>query len=492
MKTHIKQPQAVSHTIQSKSKAANQADMHSVLQKYAVAQRAEMPDEDELLQGKFDVAQREELDDEEIVQGKFSDTVQRAENSQFSIPNSQLNKTGIPDTMKSGFENMSGFSFDDVRVHYNSDKPAQLQALAYTQGSEVHIAPGQEKHLGHELGHVVQQKQGRVQPTMQMKGVSVNDDEGLEREADRMGERIVQRKLDTIQKYKEGSSFKYSDDESLAITKNTDNSKKFYAKQGTVDEENSRLKVVKLIKNGSITIDSLSLNKTLQYDSFTAEYKGRTSSDMVITSDCGRCARKVMGTENPTGRYYKSRGRYKTSSKDKPDLFKKEIVDKTLGNVDYIEDEKIKGIYKESETFRNEIGTDKTFRKARQVLQTADYDKIYKILCESKTLSAIIGVNEYAEPKVGQGYTISTGGNPIKGEEKNTWNFHWAGVVTESVDKKDKIILENYAVNIGGRNIDNNEWNFDIIGKKKDQSFHEKHKGTKQHGDSPTTMAVGI
>ena len=192
MKTHIKQPQAVSHTIQSKSKAANQADMHSVLQKYAVAQRAEMPDEDELLQGKFDVAQREELDDEEIVQGKFSDTVQRAENSQFSIPNSQLNKTGIPDTMKSGFENMSGFSFDDVRVHYNSDKPAQLQALAYTQGSEVHIAPGQEKHLGHELGHVVQQKQGRVQPTMQMKGVSVNDDEGLEREADGMEKKMMQ------------------------------------------------------------------------------------------------------------------------------------------------------------------------------------------------------------------------------------------------------------------------------------------------------------
>jgi len=99
------------------------------------------------------------------------------------------NKTGIPDTMKENFENMSGFSFDDVKIHYNSDKPAQLNALAYTQGNQVHIAPGQEKHLGHELGHVVQQKQGRVKPTMQLQGVGVNDDERLEREADAMGKK---------------------------------------------------------------------------------------------------------------------------------------------------------------------------------------------------------------------------------------------------------------------------------------------------------------
>jgi hypothetical protein len=46
---------------------------------------------------------------------------------------------------------------DGVRVEYNSDKPAQLGAKAYTQGSRVYIAPGQEKHLGHELGHVIQQ-----------------------------------------------------------------------------------------------------------------------------------------------------------------------------------------------------------------------------------------------------------------------------------------------------------------------------------------------
>ncbi len=101
------------------------------------------------------------------------------------------NRTGLPDSLKSGVEAMSGLSMDDVRVHYNSDKPAQLQAHAYTQGSDIHVAPGQEKHLAHEAWHVVQQKQGRVTPTFQMKaGIGINDDRTLESEADAMGAKL--------------------------------------------------------------------------------------------------------------------------------------------------------------------------------------------------------------------------------------------------------------------------------------------------------------
>jgi hypothetical protein len=102
------------------------------------------------------------------------------------------NNTGLPDNLKSGVENLSGESLDDVKVHYNSDKPAQLQAHAYAQGTDVHVATGQEKHLPHEAWHVVQQKQGRVQPTLQMKEkVNVNDDVSLEKEADEMGEKAM-------------------------------------------------------------------------------------------------------------------------------------------------------------------------------------------------------------------------------------------------------------------------------------------------------------
>lgn len=102
------------------------------------------------------------------------------------------NKTGIPTQMKDSIEQRSGLSFGDVRVHYNSPKPAQLNAHAYTQGNDIHIASGQERHLGHELGHVVQQKQGRVKPTMQMLGVDINDDAGLEAEADDWGSGALQ------------------------------------------------------------------------------------------------------------------------------------------------------------------------------------------------------------------------------------------------------------------------------------------------------------
>ncbi|MBB5636861.1 hypothetical protein HDE68_002774 [Pedobacter cryoconitis] len=103
------------------------------------------------------------------------------------------NNTGLPDNLKSGIENLSSYSLDDVKVHYNSDKPSQLQAHAYAQGTDIHLAPGQEKHLPHEAWHVVQQKQGRVEPTMQLKGqVNVNDDAGLEKEADVMGAKAFQ------------------------------------------------------------------------------------------------------------------------------------------------------------------------------------------------------------------------------------------------------------------------------------------------------------
>ena len=103
----------------------------------------------------------------------------------------QPNNTGMPDNLKSGIESLSGFSMDDVRVHYNSSKPATVQALAYTQGTDIHVAPGQEKHLPHEAWHVAQQMAGRVSPTTNINGMPVNDNAGLEHEADVMGEKAV-------------------------------------------------------------------------------------------------------------------------------------------------------------------------------------------------------------------------------------------------------------------------------------------------------------
>lgn len=95
--------------------------------------------------------------------------------------------------MEQGF----GADLSAVRVH-EGDHVSTLGALAYTQGTEIHFAPGKFdpdspeglQLIGHEVAHVMQQAQGRVAATAQAKGLAINDDRGLEREADELGLRV--------------------------------------------------------------------------------------------------------------------------------------------------------------------------------------------------------------------------------------------------------------------------------------------------------------
>ncbi|WP_230412420.1 eCIS core domain-containing protein [Undibacterium hunanense] len=141
------------------------------------------------VQAMMDKAMLQKAQDEESLQKKSTDRG----TAQFAAQAApQANHTGLPNQLKAGIESLSGMSMDHVKVNYNSGKPAQLNAHAYAQGSEIHVAPGQEQHVPHEAWHVVQQAQGRVRPTMQMKqGVAVNDDVGLEAEADVMGAKAL-------------------------------------------------------------------------------------------------------------------------------------------------------------------------------------------------------------------------------------------------------------------------------------------------------------
>ncbi|WP_343631197.1 DUF4157 domain-containing protein [Fluviicola sp.] len=173
MKTHANAKQVNSPSVQAKAK--NQANEGSILQAY-----------------KKGTAQLASMEEEEPVQGKF-ETAQLAAEEEEEPSQLKENKTGLPDNLKSGVENLSGQNMDDVKVHYNSSQPAALQAHAFAQGTDIHVAPGQEKHLPHEAWHVVQQKEGRVRPTKQLKeNASINDDPGLENEADVMGAKANQ------------------------------------------------------------------------------------------------------------------------------------------------------------------------------------------------------------------------------------------------------------------------------------------------------------
>lgn len=97
----------------------------------------------------------------------------------------------MPERLRRAIELLSGYYLGDVRVHASSGWPARVGARAFALGTDIHLAPGAEDALPHEAWHVVQQKQGRVEPTGRACGVAVNEDSGLEREAHVMGEQAA-------------------------------------------------------------------------------------------------------------------------------------------------------------------------------------------------------------------------------------------------------------------------------------------------------------
>jgi hypothetical protein len=112
-------------------------------------------------------------EEEELIQGKFASAELQPQLQQAP----RADNTGLPDQLKSGIESLSGLSLDVERVHFNSSQPAQLNA----QGSDIHLAQGQERHFLHETWHIAQQAQGRMQPKFQMlDGEAVKDDTQLD------------------------------------------------------------------------------------------------------------------------------------------------------------------------------------------------------------------------------------------------------------------------------------------------------------------------
>jgi len=137
------------------------------------------------------IAPEEDLDEleEQPIQKKDNPTPTNTSSNTTSSP-SQLS-TDVRGKMEGAFQT----DFSNVNIHKNSSKAKDMGAYAFAQGNDIHFAPGQynpatpkgQELIGHELTHVVQQRSGRVKPTTQAKGLPVNNDTELEREADDMG-----------------------------------------------------------------------------------------------------------------------------------------------------------------------------------------------------------------------------------------------------------------------------------------------------------------
>jgi hypothetical protein len=160
-------------------------------------QRQELEDE-ELLQGKLETGavQRQELEDEELLQGKLeTGVVQRQEEEELLQGKSEIrnpaggfeasddiksrltnlkgNGSPLPDELRADVEARFGTDFSAVRVHADGEAGKlnrDLRARAFTHGSDIYFGAGRydpdssagRRLLAHELTHVVQQTGGRV------------------------------------------------------------------------------------------------------------------------------------------------------------------------------------------------------------------------------------------------------------------------------------------------------------------------------------------
>lgn len=100
----------------------------------------------------------------------------------------------LPRALLAKMEAAFGADFSAVRVHVGP-QAARIGAIAFTTGNDLYFAPGRyqpdsvqgQQLIGHELAHVIQQREGRVRAPGS--GVAVVQDRALEAEADRLGMR---------------------------------------------------------------------------------------------------------------------------------------------------------------------------------------------------------------------------------------------------------------------------------------------------------------
>jgi hypothetical protein len=233
---------------------------------------------------------------------------------------------------------------------------------------------------------------------------------------------------------------------------------------------------------------------------------------MALAHDCGISSARVMGAK-PTERRakFKLEGKQVPSPTGYPEKMKTDIALKWMQHtrariLKEIKKEKAKKrVYdkklakKKSKACQDLInGLDKLIADIDKTITDAGKVKSKKKKSEvmwrfyrslpppvQRVADEELGINAFAEPEVGEGYTISSGGKDFPKSE--TWNFHWAGVVMKSDQGADKITLENDASTrpMG----ENTKWRFQMYGQA-DQSFHREQKAEKAYGKHPTTMVV--
>ena len=396
-----------------------------------------------------------------------------------------------------------------------------IGAEAYATGSSVAFKQSPDLHLAaHEAAHIVQQREG-----VSLKGGVGAAGDAYEQQADAVADRVVKGESASdllpkggandaadagVQRYVTkqlgGEHCRVSENGNSVVMGEEGYSQKLYATDALIVDANKKLSqagetgsYIRLVKTGDdlkVGDKNVFLVKPVftpqtdsNNDALEDANKGKDEDDtMSLWADCGRSSRVVMGSHGDAAPHatYKKDGKQKdTGAAYNPAQYSNQIYLDTMPG--FLKHPEHKQFLKAGVHYS---GTDK-----EDIITPNDADQAREQYWElgeegRRRFDHVVGINTGANPEVGGGYTMNTEYNMpgFKEKARNTWNFHWAGVVMK--DGSDNITLENYADGNGYDSV-NMDWNFQMYGTvKKGQTFQEEHLASNTHGSRASTFAV--
>jgi hypothetical protein len=441
----------------------------------------------------------------------------------------------LADSVRQPMEKAFGAEFSSVKVHTDtrSDQMNQsIQAKAFTTGQDIFFRGGEynpesksgQELIAHELTHVVQQTGSKAKKVQKYPFTS-HITPLLQQQT------MVQlRRGSRDPKYKgnlssdSGRTLLLSDQElyahqdlitqanaTLANVGKNGSFIRLEATGGKITHEKHTLKKVtpKWVNKGSKAGQHAGLNAP---NAGGADSEGQVGGEMALWSDCGRSSEAVTGSQGGDRQaVYRKNGVEKTTYGRK-DSNMHQVTKNPAGMManqiffDLMYDFMIKP---ENAKYLKPGHKERFWffwESVKKPKDGVEAQQLYGLLTNDgkRAFDKAAGINHYANPAIGEAYTMSSGYNfPGFKETPNTWNFHWAGVIMK--DTSDNITLENYAVNgwyaqskgVAQRDFINREWNFAMYGSVKSdgtvdesQTFHQDHLKTGTHGNKATTMGV--
>jgi hypothetical protein len=372
---------------------------------------------------------------------------------------------------------------DRITTHFASPNPP-LRVAAHEAAHVVqHAGLSRDAHLGAERhAEAISQAIARGAPVGHLIGSAGASVEPHVRHYTEMD--ISQQRPD---EWNAGKPVRVADDGLLAVAQDSGPNHAFWADPGLIADSNTTLaskkSVIRLKSDAGTLKGSAPGNHSERTLSrvLPENQSNNTSGDsMEIWADCGRSGRDVMGAGEGTGG-----GKMSAKYQDvhRPWYSEIPLLGPLLSLI-------FGGAKKKTKT--TEASDPKGMKEEifNQKLGGSDDEGLKKYQAmspeERKRFDKETGINRFATPGTGEGFTMSSGGDPVPGNM--TWNFHWAGVVASS--GPDRVTLENYSISVPSAQ--NAKWEFQMYGppNKPDQTFYEQHKASGQHGDAPTALPV--